>query len=373
MTPREALITLNLIPGLGSVRIQTLLEHFAAPELILEAPVEHLGRIPGIGTATSRAIASWRQCTSLDKELALAQACGARITTLCDDDYPSALRSMYDPPIVLYSRGQWNEQDSTTSISIVGSRLATHYGHQQARRFARELADAGITVISGLARGIDSAAHLGALDARGRTLAILGSGLNRLYPAENRPLADQIENGAGAVLSEFPMDMQPSKSSFPMRNRIVAAWSQATLVVEAPARSGALHTARLAGENNRTVYAIPGPIDRPQSQGCHDLIRDGAILVTRPQDILDDQHWNHLRPQPGELPLFTRTAAEAATPPLTDPLDLLIIDSVRLGNDGIDTLCPATGLPAHELTPRLARLQITRHLLAIPGGRFALP
>lgn len=384
--PREALIVLNMIPGLGPVRIRALLDHFGSPELVLHARSEFLQRIPGIGAKVAAALASWRECTAIEAELELAAQLGVHIVTVLDEDYPSILRGMYDPPTVLYARGNWREQDSERSVAIIGSRQTTPYGMTMARHFGRELAGHGCTIVSGLAHGIDTAGHWGALDAGGRTLAVLGSGLNRLFPEENRELAARIADSAGAVVSEFPLNFRPSKTSFPRRNRIVAGWSRASIVVEAPARSGALHTAHLALEMNKSVFAVPGRADSPHSRGCHDLIREGAILATSPNDVLEDMGWLHsAKPVQGTFNLAESGAgatspgsSHAAAAPLADalPIDALdreILECVQQGHATLDLLCPAMGMSAAELTPRLTRLQIMRLLTALPGGRYALP
>lgn len=219
MTPREAAIALNLIPGLGPVRIMRLLQVFASPELILESPSSLLMEIPGVGAQLACRISSWRSTVNPYRELELADNAGAAVTTVFDDSYPSSLRALPDPPIVLYSWGNWTGTDAERSIAVVGSRMATHYGRLCARNISHDLAEAGVTVISGLARGVDTEAHTGAMDAEGRTIAVIGAGLNKLYPRENRNLAQRIADGHGAVVSEFPMDLPPSRTTFPMRNR----------------------------------------------------------------------------------------------------------------------------------------------------------
>ncbi|MDD6813808.1 MAG: DNA-processing protein DprA [Akkermansia muciniphila] len=370
-TPREALITLNLIPGLGSMRIQALLEFFGSAELVLEAPAPLLEQVPRVGPRLAQAISRWQECTNPEAELACAAQYGTRIVTLLDDDYPQALRRMADPPVVLYVRGQMTQGDMQHAVSIVGSRMASPYGMTVARRFARELADAGCTVISGLAHGIDSAAHLGALDSGGRTVAVLGNGLANVFPAENAALAERIENGHGAVLSEFPMGVRPAKTTFPQRNRIVAAWGMATLVVEAPQHSGALHTARLAAENyGRSVFAVPGPVDRPTSVGCHALIRDGAILCTSPHELLEDLRRTSV---PRQLDLFGGEGVAEQPPSIPEPPPMPpdpVLKALASGVDTLDALCAATGMAARELTPRLMRLQVEHRIKALPGARY---
>lgn len=361
-SPRESLITLNLIPGLGSLRIQSLLEFFSTADLVLEAPRHMLLQVPRIGEKIAAAISDWRNCTNITAELDLAERLGIRVLTILDDDYPDVLRRMRDAPIVLYVRGNLKPEDGKQAISIVGSRTASIYGITHARRFARELADFGCPIVSGLAKGADAAAHWGALDANGRTIAVLGNGLSHIWPPEHQELADRICDGHGALISEFPLCMRPSKTTFPQRNRIVAAWTKATLVVEAPLHSGALHTARLSAEEyGNSVFALPGPIDRPGSAGCHALIRDGATLCTRPQEILDDMGWSH---EPKQMELFAdeRSGGFPQSP---------VIAAIRQGHATLDALCAALGMGARELTPQLMRLQVEGLIKPLPGCRFA--
>lgn len=363
LSPREALITLNLIPGLGSVRIQALLEHFGSAELALAAPVPVLVRVPRLGEKLARAIADWQHCTQVFAELECAERAGVRVVTFLDEDYPDALRRMSDPPIVLYALGEWRQEDALRAVSVVGTRVASPYGLSCARKFSHELADFGCTIISGLARGVDTAAHWGALDAGGRTIAVLGGGLSAIFPPENTELVARIIAGHGAVVSEFPMNMRPSRNTFPQRNRVVAAWSKATLVAEASQRSGALHTAGLSAEQyGNHVFAIPGAITNTASTGCNRLIRDGAILCTSPHELISDMGWD--RP-PRQLELFADTPPAA---PEADP----ILAAVAAGHHTLDTLCSALGQPAYELTPLLMRLQIAKKLIPGPGGSYYL-
>lgn len=400
LSQSEILVALNLIPGLGSMRIQSLLEHFGSAELVLEAPVNLLAQVPRIGPKLAAAIADWRNCTNIEAELECASAHGVRIVTLLDDEYPEVLRRMSDPPIALYVLGEWRQSDAWRSVSIVGTRQASAYGITQARRFGRQLAEqAGSCIISGLARGIDTAGHLGALDAGRRTIAVLGGGLSHIFPPENTCLVNRILNGGhGAIVSEFPMNLRPSRITFPQRNRIVAAWSRATLVVEAPLRSGALHTARLAADHyGNSVFALPGPVNTPASQGCHALIRDGATLCSSPQDLISDMGWETNEYQPelfaekgniedtsASFPSHSYTPAASRRIPVTEesrhhapellPSQRPIIDAIRRGSDTIDQLCSTLGCGTGELTPALIQLVIAHHLVTLPGGRYkALP
>ena len=369
MDPKLIAITLNLIPGLGPVKMRKLIDFFGSPELILEAPKQLLQEVPLIGPQLAENIANWRSLTNAEREYETAVAAGARVTSIFDEEYPVCLRDMADPPIVLYSWGMWTDEDCARSVAVVGSRMATHYGRSCTKKFAYELAQNGVSIISGLARGIDTIAHEAALDAQGRTIAVIGSGLSKLYPQENLHLAEYIADGHGAVISEFPMMMGPSKTTFPMRNRIVSAWAGATLVIEAPARSGALITARMAAEAGKTVYAVPGPIDRGSSDGCHALIRDGAILTTDPYEIIDEQHWGS---KTNDLPLFAGTAEPKPSRPALTPEDNDLLQNIKRGFNTIDALCSATGNPAYVITAKLAQLQIQGYVIPDEGGFFHL-
>lgn len=370
MTPQEAAVALNLIPGLGPVRIMRLMRTFASPELILEAPASMLAAVPGIGPELARHIASWKSTVNPYREIDMAHKAGASVTTLFDAGYPEALRNLPDPPVVLYAWGNWTTADSERSMAVVGSRMATHYGRLCAKTISCELAESGVTVISGLARGVDTEAHTGALDGGGRTIAVIGAGLNKLYPRENRDLACRMADGRGAVVSEFPMDMPPSRTTFPMRNRIVSGWSCATLVVEAPARSGALITARMAAEQGREVFCLPGPVNTHSSDGCHALIRDGATLATGAADILHDMKWD--RPEKG-LPLFNPSSSASFRPesPVT-PEEKDILHAIRQGFNTIDSLCAAMGQPAYAVTAHLAKMQIAGQITPDSGGYFSI-
>ncbi len=378
MTPRLAAITLNLIPTLGSIRIIRLLDFFGSPELILHANEATLQQVRGVGPELAAAIRSWKTTVNAEKELELADKAGASVTTIFDDTYPAPLRDLNDPPIVLYHYGQWTPADGERSVAIVGSRQATPYGRLATRKFASELAEHGVTIISGLAKGIDTEAHTAALVSGGRTIAVIGSGLNRLYPAENAQLATHIADGNGAVVSELPMNMGPSRTTFPMRNRIVSGWSRATLVVEAPTRSGSLITAQTAADQGKLVYAVPGPIDRTSSDGCHALIRDGAILAACSQHIINDFHWANNAPTQQELALFPgeRPTQDTAKPSLRtahiSQQEEQVLKSIRLGFCDLNTLCSSTGLTTGELTSALVRLQMQGLILPEAGGHFKL-
>ena len=363
MTSQEAIVALNLLPKIGPVRVRRLLEVFGDPAAILGASKDRLMRVDSIGEETAKILQSWQDHADPTTELREAAERGISIITQDDADYPTPLRDAYDPPLLLYVWGKLEARDKH-SIAIVGSRRATHYGTQATKKFSYQLAHAGFTIISGLARGIDTAAHEAAVAANGRTIAVIGSGLAQLYPPENLALAEKIAAGYGAVVSEFPLHTAPDKQTFPMRNRIVAAWARALLVVECPAWSGSLITANLASEYGKTIFAVPGPIDKPTSAGCNQLIRDGATLVADPGQLLDDL---------GELP-FARaaTAAEptAELPELPEE-EASVFAAVTQDEAPVDRIIERCGLPAHVVTATLMKLEMRRLVRAFPGFRYA--
>jgi DNA processing protein len=369
MNRTEACIALNLIPQLGPVRLRKLLGVFAEPERILGARASQLKTVEGIGPELAESLSKWEDRVDLAAELRAINAFGAHVTTPWADDYPRHLREIYNPPIVLHVWGTLMERDNRAA-AVVGSRKCSPYGLECARKLSFQLAYAGLTVVSGLARGIDTAAHQGALAAKGRTIAVLGSGLNDLYPQENLALAEKIA-AQGAVVSEYPMAMPPSTVNFPYRNRIVAGWGQGLLVIEAGLKSGALITANQAIEHGRTVYAVPGPIDRASSAGTNQLIRQGAQLVTSAADLLDDLQTllppdrHHRRPTAPASPL-------PSTPSLIEASgdEKLLLEALSTGELTIDELVGKTGLGASQASAALLQMEL-RHLIeALPGQRF---
>ena len=294
LTNQERLILLNLIPDVGSTRLRRLLDAFGDLERLFRATVQELQRVEGIGAGLAERIASGtRDERRLEREMALAKEQGVTILSLEDAEYPQPLRTIHDPPLALYVRGTLSPADEM-AVAIVGARRASLYGMQSAERLGYDLSLRGVTVVSGLARGIDSAAHRGALKAGGRTLAVLGSGMSRLYPPEHTELADEVARH-GALLSEYPMEVEPLPHNFPRRNRLISGLSLGVVVVEAAQRSGALITADCALEQGREVFAVPGPMTAVTSQGTHHLLKQGARLVTSVEDILEELR---LSPQP---------------------------------------------------------------------------
>lgn len=364
MTETEALIALNQLPKIGPIRIRTLVETFGSGVKVLSQSPTILQEVRGIGPDSAKMIADWENHSDPTAEIAMAKDREITILTRESDDYPAALADSPDAPAILYVWGELQERD-IHSIGIVGSRKLTHYGRETARKFAYQVAGAGMTVISGLARGIDTAAHEGAIAAKARTIAVLGSGIMKVYPPENLTLAERIADGHGAVISEFPLLTQPDRQTFPQRNRIVAYWGRALLVVECPSRSGSLITANFAADAGRHIYAVPGPIDRPTSAGCHDLIRDGATLVTDGSQILDDFSHLSLKEVPGEK----QEAMVRAILDLTDE-ENAVMKAIGQEEFHIDEITRASGIAAHQVSVILMKLELRNLVINLPGQRF---
>jgi DNA processing protein len=362
MNRTEAWIALNLIPQIGPVRVRKLLRFFETPERILTAKVAEILQVDGFGRAQAEALAAWETEVDLALELQRIQSRGLTILTQEDDLYPPLLKTIHDPPLVLYVWGELQKRDHH-AIGVVGSRHATMYGMNAAKKMSFQIAYSGYTVISGLARGIDTAAHEAALAAKGRTVAVIGSGLGKLYPPENMALAERIAAN-GAVISEYPVDRIADKQTFPYRNRVVAGWSSGLLVVEAPLRSGSLITAQQATEQGRTVYAVPGPIDKPTSAGCNRLIQQGAKLVMDGADVLDDL--TALFPT---APLAPKV--ESPRPEQSLTLDEEILYQAIDGEERhIDDLASRCGLTPATMNVTLMRLEMKRLIRALPGRRY---
>ncbi len=364
MDAREAWVALNLIEGLGPVRAKLLLDHFGDAPAILTASRAQLERVRGIGPDTAAAIAGWEKTADLAGELQRLEEFGCRAVIPSDPEYPPSLREIYDPPLVLYVKGDWSVRDRN-AVALVGSRQTTHYGIETARRLAYQLAYLGVTVVSGGARGIDTAAHQGALSAKGRTVCVLGTGINIVFPPENKELFDRIAAN-GAVITQFPFNRRGDKQSFAIRNRIVAGMTLGTVVVEANLTSGALITANFATEYGRQVFAVPGRIDSPRSKGCHDLIKKGAKLCEGVEDILSEFEYlfpsSNRPPSPAEtgvLPALELSANEQAVYDVLGKDDLSIDDVIR-----------QCGLPASATSVALLSLEMKRLIRQLPGKMF---
>jgi DNA processing protein len=378
--PLKHWLQLALTDGIGPILSRRLIDACGSADVACNASAETLAAIDGIGRAKAAKIQSaLRQADGgVDREIERCRASG--IMLLCPDDesYPLLLRSIPDPPNVLYVKGSLEPRD-LHAVSIVGSRKCSFYGREQAERFAALLAGAGVTVISGGARGVDSAAHRGALShPHGRTIAVLGSGIDVPYPPENAPLFEHIAKH-GAVISEFPLGTPPMKEHFPRRNRIVSGLSRGVLVIEADLRSGALITARQAcDDHGRPVFALPGRVDNALSAGPHQLIRDGATLAARLEDILEG-----LGPLPAgadEPTLFApQEEAVANVTQISPPTELIgvtdqqrsILSHMDTDATPVDLLVDRTALPAHVILQELTFLSLKGCVRRVDGQSYA--
>jgi DNA processing protein len=349
-----------MIPKMGPVRLRKLLEVFETPERILKAKQNELSRVEGIGEEVAREIAGWEQQVDLQAELKRVEEFGATVITPQSAEYPRMLREIHNPPIVLYVWGELTGRDQH-AIGVVGSRRASHYGLECAKKLSYQLAYAGMTVVSGLALGIDTAAHQGALASKGRTVAVLGSGLNHLYPPENLTLAEKIAE-SGAVVSEFSMDVTADRQTFPMRNRIISGWGRGVLVVEAGTNSGALISASQAIDQGRSVFAVPGQIDRPGATGSNRLIQQGAKLVMSASDIIEDMQT-----------LFPESAPTQTTTTRADQLgenERAVYDSINDTETAIDEIITKSRLPTPVVSSTLLALEMKRLVKQLPGQHF---
>lgn len=365
MNSREALVALNMLPHVGPVRLRQMLEHFGEPVAVLNAPRSALLRVQGINETTADSIANWEKNIDLTAELKRAEDFGCQIVTQEDDVYPDLLRQIYDPPIVLYVKGTLTTRDKN-AVAIVGSRMTSTYGTNVARKFGYQLAYMGVTVVSGGARGIDTAAHQGALSAKGRTIAVLGTGINQVFPPENAQLFERIAT-QGALITQFPFNRPADKQSFPIRNRIVAGMTLGTVIVEANLTSGALITANFAVEYGRQIFAVPGPIDSPRSKGCHDLIKNGAKLCEGAEDIVSE--FEYLFPAANK----PQNAAETGQlPGLTlNENEMAIIEALGREELFIDDVIVKTGLPPSTVSVALLTLEMKKLVRQMPGKLFA--
>lgn len=328
-TDRQYLIAFNMIPGIGGIRLRALCQHFGSLREAWRAPTKMLNQITGIGPKTASAVAAARREVCPNAEEDWTRNLGARIVTLADGDYPDGLRRLAVPPPVLYVQGRLPEN---SGIAVVGTRRPSRSGVAQARLFSGAIASRGYTVISGLARGIDSHAHLEALRAGGKTVAVLGSNLAAIYPGEHRALAEKITHN-GAVVSEFSSRCSTVPGNFPRRNRIIAGLSQGVLVIQAGAKSGTISTADWALEMGLEVWAVPGEISDPLRTGCHNLIKQGAFLVTEPGDL-----WGH--------------------EPAASSTVVLDVAQMHAAGRSANEIAAALGLPIAEVLAQITVLQV---------------
>lgn len=367
LTELQALLVLNALPNIGPITLNRLLGELGGdPRSVLTADRPRLEAVKGVGPVIADTIANWPQHFDLAREEdRMAQGRTDFITTR-DASYPRLLREIHDPPIGLYRRGSY--AFGQPCIAIVGSRRTTLYGQATAQKLARELVRLGYCVVSGLARGIDTAAHAAALDAGGKTAAVLGTGIDLIYPPENLALYRRIE-ADGAILSEFPFGRRADRQSFAMRNRIVAGICQAIIVVESDVDGGAMITARFAGEQGRLIFAVPGRIDQNTSAGCHQLIRDGATLLTSIDDVLAElSYLDGLQPQP--IAPNARAAVAGTAPNLT--ADEQRVHACFRGGAILapDDIAGQTGLSAAQLSATLMMLELKRLIAKRADGAF---
>ena len=367
MTSREAYIVLNRIEGMGPVRVRALCDALGSPEAVLSASAAELSSVRGVGPKGAEAIVAQRGGLDAGREEAAAAKLGARLVTPVDAEYPAPLKGIYDPPLCLYVRGTLEKKDEQ-ALAVVGTRRASHYGVAQAERLAYLSAKAGFTIVSGLARGIDTVGHRAALKAGGRTLAVLGGALDKLYPPENRELAEEIA-AHGALISEFPLGREPDRTTFPYRNRIVSGLSKGVLVVEAGLDSGAMNTAEQALEQGRSVLAVPGRVDMDGARGPHRLIQNGARLVEDLPDILKE--FEFLFPPDEQARLLRRQDARQRL--TLTPAEESVVRALWAEPElDFDVLIRKTEMSSAQLMTLSMQLEMKRVVRRLPGRRLAL-
>ncbi|WP_043588181.1 DNA-processing protein DprA [Geminisphaera colitermitum] len=380
LTETQAYLILNALPDIGPITTNRLLDALGGdPRAILDATPAQLEQVKGVGARISGNILNWRAHFDLAREEDRMAQSGVRFIPRNASGYPALLREIPSPPVGLYQKG--NYAFDRPAVAIVGTRRTTLYGQATAKKLASELARLGFCIVSGLARGIDSCAHEGALLVNGATAAVLGTGIDIIYPPENLDLYRRIENEGGAICSEFPFTRRADRQSFAMRNRIVAGMCSAIIVVESDVSGGSMITARFAGEQGRLVFAVPGRIDQPGSAGCHQLIRDGATLLTCVDDLLNEINYlDGMRPQP--IPAKGSDAGDGGDTPahvpsstlfggdLTDDEQRLLACFAGGAMPGIDTLTAQTGLPAHHVSSTLMMLELKRLIAKRADGTF---
>ena len=363
MSDLASWLTLARVPGIGAARYQALLSKFGTPATALSASMDELIAIPGLGPRTARAVRTHRDPAFVDRQLRLLERHDARIVTFRDRAYPMRLQAIYDPPPLLFVSGCWEAKDEQ-SIAIVGTRHASSYGRRIAEEFSAELSAHGFTIVSGMARGVDTVAHRTALKGDGRTVAVLGSGLDRPYPPENRKLMASIRD-QGAVMSEYPFGTGPDAVNFPQRNRIISGATLGTVVVEAGENSGALITARFALDQGREVFAVPGPLKAPGSEGVNRLIKDGtAKLIQRIGDVIEE-----LTPQLDFDPAKVKPKPAAPAFDLSSE-EKSMYNRVSTEPKHIDQLATGQALTSSQALGVLLALELKGAVRQLPGMVF---
>ena len=362
------LLALHLTPGVGPRTAAALIEHFGSPAAVLRASVSRLCDVPHVGPKLAKGLTEAAGNLEVDAELERAAKAQVRLLVKGAPDYPASIASIPDPPLLLYMRGELTPADAC-AVALVGSRQCTDYGRRTAARLAAGLVRAGATVVSGLARGIDGVAHRAALEAGGRTVAVLAGGLSRIYPPEHRGLADQVA-ASGALLTESSMMQEPMAGLFPARNRLISGLSRVIVIVEAGEGSGALHTAHHAAEQGRTVMAVPGPADAEASAGCNSLIRDGAILCRGVDDVLEELHGVSAVSQAAKTGAVPTTPAEKPPPPNLTDEQRRVWDFLAGGVRTVDELAQHLNLTAPQLGAALMMMEMRRAVRRLPGNRY---
>jgi DNA processing protein len=350
----DAWLRLSLLPGLGEESFRRLLVAMGSPEAILSAAHGALNRF--VNASLASAICEGGARDGLARVSAWLEDPANHVITLADDTYPPLLLQIAAPPPLLYAKGQLPLL-TRSGLAIVGSRSATPQGIATAESLARALSDAGLTIVSGMALGIDSAAHRGALAGAASSVAVVGTGLDVVYPARNRALAHELA-AQGCLLSEFALGTPALAANFPRRNRLISGIARGCLVVEAAAQSGSLITARLAADQGREVFAVPGSIHSPLSKGCHLLIRQGAKLVETANDVLE------------ELGLLPATQASSVSQPAAAPATQALLDLIGFDPCDVDTLARHSGLASDAVLALITELEVAGHIAALPGGRY---
>ena len=367
LSQRQALLALNALPHVGPVTLRRLMDAFNRDAVaVLSAPRAQLLEVGGVGKKAADTLIDWAGRFDLAKEVTQMRRTGTRFFIQEDVKYPELLREIYDPPIGLYWQGEYIVD--RPCVAIVGTRRSTLYGRRFAKKMAAELARLGFCVVSGMASGIDTAAHEGALEVGGKTVAVFGCGLDTIYPSENMDLYQKIV-AHGAVVSEFPFGRRADRQTFPMRNRVVAGICQGVVVVESAASGGSMITARFAGEQGRTLMAVPGRIDQASSVGCHQLIRDGAIMVTSVDDILEELRYQRTQ-FPGEESQLNLGGEDAAQLQVSEA-EQAVLDCFAGGEFGLlDDIAERLGKPIAELSGILMSLELKRLIVKRADGRF---
>lgn len=362
-------LRLSMVPDVGPIRFANLLRELGGVDEVMGASAARLASVERVGPKVAENILRHRDKIDVNAEIQLAHRAGVRIICLVDDDYPMALKRIDDPPPCIYVKGLLEQRDAI-ALAIVGSRSCSRYGAEQAERFGALAANAGMTVVSGMARGVDSFAHRGALAAGGRTLAVVGCGLSHVYPPDAVELAERISQ-SGAVISELQMGIPPDAKNFPARNRIIAGLSLGVLVIEAAKRSGALITAHHAIDYNREAFALAGRVDTPQAAGCLELIKKGsAKLITNFEDILEELGEAGSQLRQAATPQPPATVSAAAGIVVVDESEQQIASALSSEALGIEELCEQTGLPPSRVAVALTGLQLKGLVRQLMGERF---